>query len=84
MAKLTAEQKEFYSSMETTFNTQGWGLMASRWKEEQDALRDRMFFGAKSMDDVVEIRIQYGILGELVSLPTLIESQKQAVLDKDE
>lgn len=82
MAKLDAEQKEFYASMESTFDTKGWDLMTIRWKEEQSMLRDRMFFGAKTMDDVVESRIQYGILGELVALPVSLAAQKQAILDE--
>ncbi len=80
--KLTDQQKEFYSSMEHTFNTPGWGLMSQRWKETQDALRDQMFFGAKTMEDVTEMRLEYDFLGQLLGLPDAMSAQKQTVLDE--
>lgn len=81
MADLTNEQKQFFSSMETTFDTVGWTLLTQGWKEEQGRLSDQAFFNAKSMDDVRETRIRFSLLGELLALPEQIATQKQAILD---
>lgn len=84
MTDLTNDQKQFFSNMETTFDTVGWTLLRQGWKEEQDRLSDVAFFNAKSMDDVRESRIRYALLGELIDLPEQIATQKQTILDDDE
>ncbi len=80
MAKLTAEQKVYFAAMEQTFNTEGWGLMSRGWKEEQDQLPERMFFGANTIEDMQNSRVRYGLLNELLSLPETIAAQKEAAL----
>lgn len=78
--KLNDEQQEYFAAMEQMFNTQGWTLVQRGWKEEQDALAERMFFNAKDMEDIVAARVRYGLLDELSKLPEMIERQKQAIL----
>jgi len=82
--ELTPEQAEFYQAMEHTFNTQGWRMMSQRWKEEQDQLKDRMFFSAKSMDDVNEHRGRYELLNELLTLPEHLAKQREHIAELDE
>jgi len=77
--ELTAQQAEFYQAMEHTFQTKGWQLMSQRWKEEQLQLKDRMFFGAKDMDDVREHRGRHELLNELLTLPEHLAQQKQFI-----
>lgn len=84
MAELDAKQKEFFRSMEATFDTSGWTLLTQGWKEEQAALSQMMFFNAKTMEDVQAARVRYGLLTELLQLPDAIANQKQAILDSDE
>lgn len=76
MAKLSAQQQEFYGSLENTFNTPGWALMVQGWKEERDQLPLAVFFNAQTMDDVNAARVRYGLLDELLALPETIEQQK--------
>ncbi len=79
--KLTSEQSEFFSNMETTFLSGGWELLSQGWKEERDALIGATFFGAKSFDDIVAARIRYQLLSDLLALPETIEKQRQAIID---
>ncbi len=81
MEDLTAKQTEFFRSMEATFNTSGWTLLKQGWVEESAALSDRAFFNAKSMDDVQNARVRYGLLQELIALEDQIAAQKQSILD---
>ena len=76
---MNTEQKEYFAAMEQMFNTEGWTLVQRGWKEEQDALAERMFFNAKSMEDIVAARVRYGLLDELSKLPEMIEAQKHAI-----
>lgn len=84
MAKLTAQQQEFYSNLENTFNTQGWALMVQGWKEEQKQLPLAAFFNAQTMDDVRAARVRYGLLDELITLPDTIEQQKLNSMEMDD
>jgi hypothetical protein len=81
--ELTQQQAEFYQAMDHTFNTKGWQLMTQRWREEQIQLKDRMFFGAKDMNDVQEHRGRYELLNELLTLPEHLAKQKQFVENAD-
>ena len=78
--KLTAEQQEFFSNMETTFLSGGWELLSRGWKEEADALISATFYGAKNFEDVVAGRIRFQLLSDLLALPKTIEDQKQSIL----
>jgi hypothetical protein len=82
--KLTPEQQEFFSKMETTFLTGGWDLLSRGWKEERDALPAAMFFGAKTFEDLVEGRIRYQLLSELSALPETIAKQRETILDPED
>ena len=82
--KLTDKQTEFFSAMEGTFRTQGWTLLRQGWQEEQGLLSDRMFFNAKSMDDMNNARVRYGLLNELIELPATIAAQKAHFEEMDE
>lgn len=84
MVKLTPKQTEYFRSMESLFDSSGWSVLQQGWKQEQEALPDRVFFGAKDMTLVIEARIRYELLTELLGLPAQIESQKQQILDADE
>ncbi len=84
MAKLTAQQIEFFAAMEGTFNTPGWTLLRQGWVAERDGLYERMFFSAKSYEDMQTTRVRYGILNEMIGLPEEIERQKQETLDMPE
>lgn len=77
---MNTEQKEYFAAMEQMFNTSGWTLVQRGWKEEQDALAERMFFNAKNMEDIVAARVRYGLLDELSKLPEMIEAQKDALI----
>ena len=80
--KLTPQQVEYFAAMEGTFNTPGWTLMRQGWEVERDGLSQIVFFNAKSLEDINNARVRYGILNELVTLPEMIERQKQEVLDQ--
>jgi len=82
--QLTDQQKEFYASMESTFETAGWSLLTKGWKEEQDGLANTMLFNAKSMDDINATRVRFALLNELIELPTLLEQQRKAIIENDE
>ncbi len=84
MAELTDKQTEFFRSMESTFNTSGWTLLKQGWVEESEALSDLTFFNAKSMDDVQNARVRYGLLQELIALEDQIAAQKQSILDTED
>lgn len=83
MAELTAEQKEFYASLESTFNSQGWDLLTIEWTDELEVLKEQVFFGATDMVDVQAARVRYGLLNELVQLPQMIATQKSQI-EEDE
>lgn len=83
MAKLTVEQTEFFRSMENTLTTSGWTLLKRGWVEESDSLPEQTFFNAKSMEDVQQARVRYGLLQELIALEKYFEAQKQAILDDE-
>jgi len=57
--------------------------MSQRWKEEQDQLKDRMFFSAKDMDDVNEHRGRYELLNELLTLPEHLAKQREHIAGLD-
>lgn len=73
---LTPEQKEFFSSLEHTFNTPGWALLVQGWTEERDSLPSAAFFNAKETEELRAFRIRYGLLDELANLPETIAQQK--------
>lgn len=81
MAKLTPKQVEYFRSMELLFDSSGWSVLTQGWKQEQEALPDRVFFNAKDMTLVTEARIRYELLTELLALPAQIASQKEQALD---
>lgn len=80
--ELTPKQVEYFAAMEGTFNTPGWTLIRQGWEEERESLAERMFFNAKSYEDVSHARVRYGLLNELINLPSMIEQQRQQVLDQ--
>lgn len=82
--QLNAEQLQYFSAMEGTFLTPGWTLISKGWKDERDQLADRMFFNAKSYEDVEHARVRFGLLNELISLPNMIQVQKDQVLAEEE
>ena len=73
---LTGKQREFYASLEQTFNTAGWELITQGWKEEQQQLPMSVFFNAQSIEDIRAARVRFGLLDELISLPTTLAQQK--------
>ncbi|MHC4649209.1 MAG: hypothetical protein ACYTBJ_27475 [Planctomycetota bacterium] len=73
---LTGKQREFYASLEQTFNTPGWELITQGWKEEQQQLPMSVFFNAQSIEDIRAARVRFGLLDELISLPTTLAQQK--------
>ena len=79
--KLSPEQSEFFSNMETTFLSGGWELLSQGWKEERDALIGAAFFGAKDFEDVRAARVRYQLLSDLLALPDTIEAQRQVIID---
>ena len=81
---LTDQQKEYFAAMENTFRTPGWTLLRQGWQEELDALAERMFFNAKTMEDVNQARVRYGLLNELLNLPQMIEQQRTQIEDVEE
>ena len=82
--QLDAKQQEFFSSMEGTFITPGWALLAQGWKEEQDALPQMMFFNAKTMEDVEQARVRFGLLNELITLPQTITAQREQIESQED
>lgn len=84
MAVLDSKQQEFFSAMEGTFNTPGWALLTQGWREEQEALPQMTFFNAKSMEDVDQARVRFGLLNELVNLPAAISHQRSEIENMDE
>lgn len=80
--KLTPQQVEYFAAMEGTFNTPGWTLMRQGWEAERDGLYQIVFFNAKSLEDINNARVRYGILNELITLPEEISRQKQEALDQ--
>jgi len=81
--KLTEQQKEFFASMESTLDSSGWALMENGWRDEQERLESRVFFGAKDMNDVLEARVRYGLLKELLDMPEMIREQKETILNTE-
>ena len=81
MAKLTNKQQQFYSAMEGTFRSPGWKLISDGWKEERDSLAQALFFNAKTMEDLSNARVRYGLLNELVQLPEVIAQQRANIED---
>jgi len=81
--ELNDQQKEFFAAMEGTFNTPGWTLIRQGWEEERDALAERMFHNAKSMDDVHATRVRYGLLNELIDLPAMMQQQRDQIEQDD-
>lgn len=73
---LTPEQKEFFSSLEHTFNTPGWTLLVRGWTEERDGLPTAAFFNANETEELRAFRVRYGLLDELVNLPETIAQQQ--------
>jgi hypothetical protein len=85
MAKLTAEQWEYFTSMENTLDSPGWALLEKGWKDEQAALPERVFFNAKEGDTLmIEARIRYELLGELIGLRQLVANQREAIETEEE
>lgn len=81
---LTPQEQEFYTSLEQTFMTPGWALIAQGWKEEQEQLPMAAFFNAQTIEDVRVARVRYGILEEFIKLPESIQQQKESLLAQRE
>jgi|14_taG_2_1085336.scaffolds.fasta_scaffold12559_4 hypothetical protein len=81
---LTPQQKEFFSSLEQTFNTPGWGLLKQGWAEERDGLPTAAFFNVNDVEELRAFRVRYGLLDELVSLPETIAQQKLNAVEEAE
>lgn len=82
MQDMTDQQKEFYASMEVTFNTPGWDLMRQGWINEAEQLPMNAFFNAETIEDVRAARVRYALLKELIDLPETIENQKINVINE--
>lgn len=81
---LTREQKTMYAELEHTFNTPGWQRLTKGWEEERDRLPEMAFFNSKSEEDRRAFLVRYGLLCELIALPSNIEEDKQAAEQEDE
>ena len=81
--ELNSQQNEFFSAMEDTFRTPGWALLQQGWREEQQTLPERMFYNAKTVEEMGEARVRHGLLNELLSLPETIAAQKAQILSMD-
>lgn len=77
--KLTPQQREHFSAMESTYLTPGWTLLSTGWEAERDNLPEMMFFNAKSYEDMQAARVRHGLLVELIDLPKMMERQKQEI-----
>ena len=82
--KLTEKQTQFFAAMEEMFLTQGWELVTRGWKVEQDQQADRMFFNAKTIEEMNLERARYRLLDELIKLPVTITAQKTQIEEQDE
>ncbi len=82
--KLSETQTQFFTAMDGCFRTKGWTLLRQGWEEEQSLLSDRMFFNAKSMEDMNNARVRYGLLNELISLPATVAAQRTQIEEMDE
>ncbi len=74
----------YYTSMQRTFETAGWENLRKGWQTEVDNLPEAMFFNAKSMEDMAKARVRYGLLRELLDLPSSLEAQYNALVDGDD
>jgi hypothetical protein len=74
---------DFFIKMETTFDTPGWELMTQGWTTERDSLYENVFFNAKSIEEVNNARVRFGILNELIELPNTIRKQKDELINMD-
>lgn len=82
--KLTDEQTQFFSAMESMFNSAGWKLLSQGWRQEQQMLPESAFFNAKTETDLQEDRVRYRLISELLSLPEEIARQKAALEEAPE
>jgi len=81
--ELNDKQLEFFTNMERLFDQPGWAMITQGWEAERDALYERVFFNAKTMEDVDNARVRFGLLNELVELPKTVQQQKDQVLELD-
>lgn len=79
---LPQEQRDRFQELDLTFNSAGWSHLVRQWTEERDALKDRVFFGAASYEDVQHARIRYQLLEELLGLPDDLQRAKQQAVDE--
>lgn len=73
------KQKQFFSAMESLFESPGWKLLSDGWREEQERLPMDAFFNAKDFEYVTERRIRYELLTQLIELPSQIDAQREAI-----
>jgi hypothetical protein len=73
------KQKQFFSAMESLFESEGWALLTQGWEQECKMLPEDAFFNAKDIEYVRESRIRHELLQQLLQLPQEIERQKAAV-----
>ena len=79
--KLDDKKIEYFTALETTFNTPGWSLITQGMEEERAKLPEAGFFNAKTIEELQALRVRYGVLTELVQLPKLIDRQKEEILN---
>jgi hypothetical protein len=82
--QLNDQQKEFFSAMETTFNTTGWELLRQGWQAELDRLPEIVFYNAKTVDDLLIARERAKLLNELLSLPAVMTAQQKEIEEMDD
>ena len=85
--QLNEKQKQYFAAMQDTFRTKGWEQMQIGWKSEMEQIPKRLFFNAKSYEDMIKERERYSVLVELTNLAQTIDAQKvqieEAELDQD-
>lgn len=82
--ELDQKQKEFFSTMQHTFDTPGWTLLKQGWQSEIDQLPLNVFYNAKSMEDIEAARERVKLLNELIALPAVITMQRDQIEQMEE
>jgi len=83
--ELTDKQLEYFAAMESTFDTPGWAIISQGWQAELDSLPERVFWSDPEKFDktILEGRIRFELLTQLVQLPTSVAASKDEAINMD-
>ena len=74
---LTAEEKEFYMTMEDLFDHPGWALLVQGWHNEAQLLPEQVFYDTKlDAATLAGARVRMQLLRELLDLPNILRQQR--------